>query len=125
MLDAAELAKINGVLAEVPDEIASLSEENSMPIFNGKKVLIPVSKQLRAQTYYNKIMFAEAGITEVPQTWEQFIEACDKLAAKGYTPLIIAGEKDIWATSFGYWVNVINPEIMDAIMNIQIKLVQR
>ncbi|OUP00476.1 hypothetical protein B5F36_13845 [Anaerofilum sp. An201] len=38
--------------------------------------------------YYNKDMFADAGITEVPQTWEELDEACAKLKAKGYEPIV-------------------------------------
>lgn len=111
MLDPSELAKVKDVLAPVPDDLLANFEDGASPVFNGQKVLVPASKQLRSATYYNKKMFADAGITDVPKTWEEFIAACDKLVAKGYTPLITAGASDVWATSFGYWVNVVNPEV--------------
>ncbi|RKP56296.1 extracellular solute-binding protein [Cohnella endophytica] len=111
MLDPAELAKIKDVLAPVPDDLLANFEDGSVPVFNNQKVLVPASKQLRSATYYNKKMFADAGITDVPKTWDEFLAACEKLKAKGITPLITAGASDVWATSFGYWVNVVNPEV--------------
>lgn len=111
MMDPAELAKIKDVLAPVPDDLLANFEDGSVPVFNGQKVLVPASKQLRAATYYNKKMFADAGITDLPKTWDEFVEVCEKLKSKGYTPLITAGASDVWATSFGYWVNVVNPEV--------------
>lgn len=44
--------------------------------------------------WYNKDMFADAGV-EVPTTYDEFFEACDKLQEKGYTPISI-GNKDQW-----------------------------
>lgn len=35
---------------------------------------------------YNMDMFAEAGITEIPENWTEFIEVCKKLQEKGHTP---------------------------------------
>ncbi|SDX32348.1 extracellular solute-binding protein [Paenibacillus sp. CF384] len=49
--------------------------------------------------YYNKDLFAQAGITEVPTTYEQFIDDVKKLKAKNITPIAI-GEKDSWTGSF-------------------------
>lgn len=37
--------------------------------------------------YYNQRMFDEAGITTLPTTWEEFVEAGEKLKAAGFTPL--------------------------------------
>ena len=37
--------------------------------------------------FYNEAIFAEAGITEVPQTWEAFMEACEKIKVAGYIPV--------------------------------------
>ena len=39
--------------------------------------------------FYNKDQFAEAGITEEPQTWEEFLDVCEKLKAAGFTPLSV------------------------------------
>ncbi len=44
---------------------------------------------------YNKAAFAQAGITEIPMTVEDFYAACDSLQAAGITPVGTAF-KDIW-----------------------------
>ncbi|PMC39351.1 hypothetical protein CJ195_05335 [Bacillus sp. UMB0899] len=37
-------------------------------------------------TYFNKEAFEKAGIKEMPTTWSEFIEACQKLKDAGYIP---------------------------------------
>lgn len=44
---------------------------------------------------YNKQAFAAAGVTEVPRTMTAFLDACEKLKAKGITPIGTAF-KDSW-----------------------------
>lgn len=38
---------------------------------------------------YNKTIFKEAGVTETPKTWDEFLAACEKIKAAGYTPLTV------------------------------------
>ncbi len=53
---------------------------------DGKLYEIPY--QMKANGYmYNKELFKQAGIAEVPGTWEEFLEACKKLKEAGITPL--------------------------------------
>lgn len=37
--------------------------------------------------FYNKALFAQAGIESVPTTWAEFVDVCAKLQAAGITPL--------------------------------------
>lgn len=37
--------------------------------------------------FYNKEIFAEAGITAEPTTWAEFLDVCEKIKAAGYIPL--------------------------------------
>ena len=53
-------------------------------------------------TYYNKDMFEECGITEVPATWEDFLAACETLKAAGHTPIVM-GDKDMYVMQFGLY----------------------
>lgn len=54
--------------------------------------------------YYNKEVFAEAGITEIPANWDEFIEVGRDLKAEGTTPFFDFGGGTPWATQ--WWVQV-------------------
>lgn len=50
--------------------------------------LYEIPYQMKANGYmYNKGLFEQAGITEVPSTWDEFVEVCQKLKDAGITPL--------------------------------------
>ena len=50
--------------------------------------LYEIPYQMKANGYlYNKDMFDKAGITKAPVTWEEFLDACQKLKDAGYTAL--------------------------------------
>jgi raffinose/stachyose/melibiose transport system substrate-binding protein len=51
--------------------------------------------------WYNTALFAKAGITAFPSTWEDLLAAIPKLKAAGVTPISIAA-KDKWPVHF-YW----------------------
>lgn len=40
---------------------------------------------------YNKDIFEQAGITELPETWDEFLECCAKIKAIGITPVNLQG----------------------------------
>ncbi|MCR4655784.1 MAG: ABC transporter substrate-binding protein [Lachnospiraceae bacterium] len=111
-VDPVDLATTDGIYAEVPEELLSKYEDAAIATYNGKHTLVPAYKALRNQCYYHKNKFAEAGITEEPRTWEEFLTACDRLDKAGIVPLMGAGASDIWSTSFGWWTGVANSEIM-------------
>lgn len=51
-------------------------------------------------TYYNKDLFAQVGVTEIPRDWESFLAASQKLKDAGITPIVM-GDKDPWWIQFG------------------------
>jgi raffinose/stachyose/melibiose transport system substrate-binding protein len=53
--------------------------------------------------YYNKDLFAKAGITDLPKNWDDMIADAKKLKADGITPFYEMGG-DKWATQ--WWVQV-------------------
>ena len=53
-------------------------------------------------TYYNKDIFEECGITEEPQTWDEFLDACQKIQDAGYQPIVM-GDKDMYVMQFGQY----------------------
>ncbi len=50
--------------------------------------------------WYNKDLFAQAGIEAPPKTWTEFLEVVKKLKAAGITPIAL-GEGDKWPG--GFW----------------------
>lgn len=42
--------------------------------------------------FYNKALFAKAGITSVPTNWSELYAACSKLKAKGITPIVYGAD---------------------------------
>lgn len=51
--------------------------------------------------WYNKKLFAQAGVSEPPTTWGGFLEAVSKLKSKNITPIALAG-KEKWPGMY-YW----------------------
>ena len=43
--------------------------------------------------YYNKDLFAQAGIEAIPTTYDEFIAACEALKAAGITPIAMGGQE--------------------------------
>ena len=113
-IDPIDLASTQGVYAEVPAELMDKFEEGALVTYDGKYNLVPSLKQLRSQCYYHKDQFKEAGIDKEPETWDEFIDVCEKLKAADKVPLMGVGASDLWATSFGYFSGVINSDIMNA-----------
>lgn len=52
--------------------------------------------------YYNKALFAQAGLTEkdIPKTWDAFMDVCKKLDEAGITPFV-CGAKDGYIAQWG------------------------
>lgn len=47
--------------------------------------------------FWNEELFAQAGISSFPKTWEEFWNCCEQLQASGITPLAIHTEGTAWA----------------------------
>lgn len=87
--------------------------------FNDKVYALPDGNNIEV-VYYNKDLFTQAGITEVPKTFEEMLEDVKILKAKGITPLAI-GEKDSWTGSF-LFMNILlrtneGPGFLSDVMN--------
>lgn len=71
-------------------EIKQISDASKAYI-NGQLLNLGIAKEARNTIFYNKDMFAKAGITTLPKTYAEFEAACEKLKAAGFTPMITAG----------------------------------
>jgi raffinose/stachyose/melibiose transport system substrate-binding protein len=67
---------------------------------NGRQYAIPYNVGV-VGFWYNKDLFAKAGITSPPTTWPQLLTDVAKLKGAGITPIAI-GSKDRWPDAF-YW----------------------
>jgi len=104
---------------------------------NGKNYAVPFTKEV-CNLYYNKELFAKAGITEFPKTWDEFFAACEKLKAANITPIAMDTAEYGWFTSLvlsamigsdgeagNKWMNTqlpkdySTPEVIKAFTNIQ------
>lgn len=91
-----------GYLADLSDmQCLDLYSDVSGMTYEDKVYGIPNGVSILG-TYYNKDMFAEVGITEEPQTWDAFLEACKKLKDAGHQPIAM-GDKDQYVLQFGLY----------------------
>jgi len=74
---------------------------------NDKQYFIPTSYYWWA-VYYRPSLFKDAGIEKAPETWDEFLGACDKLNAKGIAPITI-GAKFKWPAAA--WFDYINMRV--------------
>ncbi len=91
-----------GYLASLNDmDFVSLMPDLSAVTYDGQLVTATNSVSILG-TYYNKAIFEEAGVEGVPSTWDEFLEACQKVKDAGYTPIVM-GDKDQYVLQFGLY----------------------
>jgi ABC-type glycerol-3-phosphate transport system substrate-binding protein len=59
--------------------------------YKGKVYIPPTNSQIIPMVFYNKKLFARAGIAAPPKTWADFLTVCGKLKAAGITPIELGG----------------------------------
>ncbi|OXS52664.1 ABC transporter substrate-binding protein [Cohnella sp. CIP 111063] len=89
-----------GKLAELPEELHGLF--SYLPSYEGKYYNAPLSANAPNGILYSKKAYADAGVTELPKTYDEFIAIQEKLLASGTSPIVVGG-KDLW--HMGFWVN--------------------
>jgi raffinose/stachyose/melibiose transport system substrate-binding protein len=88
-----------GMLKDITSDISSWKDTVnpgalSIYSYNGKQYGVPWDMGMIG-FWYNKDLFAKAGITTPPATWDEYLAAVKALKAAGIAPLAIAG-KDKW-----------------------------
>lgn len=63
--------------------------------YQGKLYAVPIDSVVLSGVFYNKKVFEKAGV-KIPQTWDEFLEVCEKIKAQGVTPVYYSG-KDAWS----------------------------
>ena len=86
---------------------------------DGKLVAVPVGQVQPAVLWTNKAVLKEAGISDVPATWDELLDDVAKLKEAGKTPIALAGGSKwpylMWAA---YLIDRIGgPEVMQNILD--------
>ncbi|CQR56355.1 ABC transporter substrate-binding protein [Paenibacillus riograndensis] len=89
-----------GKIVELPSDLLELFKDP--PQVNGKVWNAPMSVNVPQGIIYSKKAYADAGITGLPKTYDEFIAIQEKLKTSGITPIVVGG-KDIF--HMGFWVN--------------------
>jgi raffinose/stachyose/melibiose transport system substrate-binding protein len=94
-----------GLVKDITADVASWKDTINagalgMYQVDGKQYGIPFDLGL-VGFWYNTKSFADAGITTLPTTWDEFLADVQTLKSKGITPIAMAG-KDTWTGAF-YW----------------------
>ncbi len=63
--------------------------------YDGKEWGTPFQMQANCIGVYNEEIFKECGVEGWPETWDELLDACEKIKAKGYIPIAM-GNKDQW-----------------------------
>ena len=96
-----------GQVMDLTDKISNTVKEQmdtalDATTIDGKVYGVPQSV-LPGGMWYSKDLFAQAGITETPKTWDEFKIVVQKLKDAGITPIAVGG-KDAWpAAHWWYW----------------------
>jgi raffinose/stachyose/melibiose transport system substrate-binding protein len=70
---------------------------------DGKQYGVPYNLGM-VGVWYNEQLFEKAGIDAPPGTWDELLDAVEKLKSSGITPIAV-GEKDKWPGMF-WWANL-------------------
>ncbi len=100
----AEAGLVKNIAAELEGEWRnSFSAQAALELYgrNGEYYGVPWSWGAVGM-FYNKALFAQAGIEKTPETWSEFLEVVKTLKAAGITPIAL-GERDKWPGHF-WWV---------------------
>jgi len=87
------------------DTIAKLGGSVTSFQVDGKTYALPFSMGV-VGFWYNKALFADAGITEAPKTWSEMYSAIDKLKAAGITPISVGAGEGWPAAHYWYYFSV-------------------
>ena len=95
LMDLEELAKANDYEATANAGLIAACRE----VGGGTLKSIPYQPHVFAY-FYNEEIFKEAGVEKVPETWDEFLDTCQKIKDANYTP--ITNDNAYIASLFGY-----------------------
>ncbi|HEY0186353.1 MAG TPA: sugar ABC transporter substrate-binding protein [Cellulomonas sp.] len=82
----------SGAITSLDDYIADEDTSDYLyldkGVFDGQQWAVPFMVGGARVMFYNQDLLTQAGVTEVPTTWDEFLDACAKLKAAGITAVI-------------------------------------
>lgn len=116
-----------GLIADISDVFADQGfNESYAPGFlslasvGDKQYFLPTAYYWWA-VYYRPSLFEKAGITKVPETWDEFLGACDSLNAAGITPITIG---TLYPWTAAAWFDYLNMRINGPEFHINLMLLK-
>jgi multiple sugar transport system substrate-binding protein/raffinose/stachyose/melibiose transport system substrate-binding protein len=101
IVDSGSLRPIDDLWASAGlDKIVAKPVADSATLYNGKRYLVPFNYHY-AGMFYNTKVLADAGVTAMPATWDEFLALCETLKAKGVAPIAL-GSKNRWPAQFWF-----------------------
>lgn len=95
------LRPIDGMwTSEKLDSVVAKPIADSATLYDGKRFLVPFNYHY-AGLFYNKKVLADAGVTKLPATWDEFIALGKTLKEKGIAPIAL-GSKNRWPAQFWF-----------------------
>jgi raffinose/stachyose/melibiose transport system substrate-binding protein len=80
----------------------SLADSVQLNTIDGKLVAAPDSFQTAIGLFYNMELLAQAGVTELPTTWDEFFAVLEQLEAADVTALSLQTEETGWTAMLLY-----------------------
>lgn len=99
------------------DAVVNPSVAAGATMYNGERYLVPFGYHY-AGMFYNPAVLAQAGITEFPTTWDEFLAMCETLKAAGIDPIAL-GSMNRWPAQFWFdymLLRTAGPEYRAALM---------
>ena len=100
------------------DDVVAKSVADSATMYNGNRYLVPLNYHYSGM-FYNTKVFADAGVMDMPTTWDGFLALCEKLKGMGITPIAL-GSMNRWPAQFWFdylLLNTAGPEYRANLMN--------
>jgi raffinose/stachyose/melibiose transport system substrate-binding protein len=99
LVKSGRVKPLNDLLAKDKAFANSFIQSQIKPFsFDGKTYGLPLTIDGKVFVY-NKDIFAKAGITKLPVTFDELLATLDTLKAKGYSVPLLEGLSDAWAIS--------------------------
>ena len=101
LVDSGALASLEPLWQRAQlDNLLSPSLAAAATLYNGQHYLIPFGYHA-VGFFYNPKVFKAVGITQPPQTWDEFLRACQRLQQAGIPPFAL-GARNRWPAQFWF-----------------------